>query len=218
MSPTTELADAFSRLDSRSRIFPRVARAVAALLLVAGSVVLGLSVRAPFWRMELVAPQYPKGLNLRVYLNRVEGDVDEVNTLNHYIGVGKLELGAVIERALGIPATCALATLLLAGSVAAALRRRWASLLALPAVGFPAGFVVDLSYWMHRLSTNLDPHAPIKMKNITFALSGETKVAQFVSRTAFDHGFDLAVAAAIAALVACVLVEVAARVDRRGVA
>jgi hypothetical protein len=210
-----ELSEAF-RLENRPRRFPRLVGALAALLLLTSSIVLGLSIKSPFWSMELKAPQYPKGLHLSVFLNRVEGDVEEVDTLNHYIGVGRLELGAAVERALGIPATCALATLLLAGAGAALARRRWATLFALPAVAFPGGFVIDLAYWMHRLSTNLDPHAPIKMKNITFALSGETKVAQFVSRTAFEHGFHLTVAAAAGALVACLLVELAARLDRRG--
>ena len=36
----------------------------------------------PYWHMELVAPQYPKGLHLTAYVNRVEGHVREINGLN----------------------------------------------------------------------------------------------------------------------------------------
>ena len=35
----------------------------------------------------LFAPQYPEGLNIIVYPNKLEGEIDIVNGLNHYIGM-----------------------------------------------------------------------------------------------------------------------------------
>ncbi|MEY4057346.1 MAG: hypothetical protein EBU05_00745 [Chitinophagia bacterium] len=41
----------------------------------------------PIWRIELNAPQYPEGLSMSIYANRIGGNVDIINGLNHYIGM-----------------------------------------------------------------------------------------------------------------------------------
>ena len=41
----------------------------------------------PIWRIDLDAPQYPEGLNLLIYANKLGGNVDIINGLNHYIGI-----------------------------------------------------------------------------------------------------------------------------------
>jgi len=173
----------------------------AALALSAAAALVGAS-RLPFWEMALKAPQYPDGLKLTVYLDRIEGDVDEVDSLNHYIGVGKIADGAKFERAVSMPGIYAMGAILVLAPVVGR-RKFW--LLATPVVLFPIIFAVDLKYWMHRLSTDLDPHAPFKMKPFSFALFGESKVAQFVSTTSFSAGYWIVVGAALAALAALLL-------------
>ena len=42
------------------------------------------------WRIELEAPQYPEGLVLQLHANKIGGDVDIINGLNHYIGMATL--------------------------------------------------------------------------------------------------------------------------------
>src|SRR6476660_6018926 len=44
----------------------------------------------PMWRIELAAPQYPEGLVLQLHANKIGGDVDVINGLNHYIGMKTL--------------------------------------------------------------------------------------------------------------------------------
>ena len=50
---------------------------------------------APLWRIELVAPQYPEGLGLRIWVNQITGikpnDLNSINGLNHYIGMRAIE-------------------------------------------------------------------------------------------------------------------------------
>lgn len=58
----------------------RVLMAVASLLL------LGLFF-LPAWRIDLFAPQYPEGLMMNIWINRISGDVEIINGLNHYIGM-----------------------------------------------------------------------------------------------------------------------------------
>lgn len=44
----------------------------------------------PVWRIDLFAPQYPEGLVMKIWLAKLSGDVDIINGLNHYIGMGKI--------------------------------------------------------------------------------------------------------------------------------
>src|SRR4051794_20044674 len=99
----------------------------------------------PYWLMTLHAPQYPQGLHVNAYLNRLEGDVDEIDDLNHYIGMRKLGEAAQFERNVAIGATIALA-LLMQGAVL--IHSRWATLLVLPTICFPVFFLIDLHLWM----------------------------------------------------------------------
>ena len=41
----------------------------------------------PAWRIDLFAPQYPEGLSMYIWINKLSGDVEIINGLNHYIGM-----------------------------------------------------------------------------------------------------------------------------------
>lgn len=66
------------------------------LLVLAGLCILS-AIYFPIWRIELDAPQYPEGLGLLIYANRLAGDVDIINGLNHYIGMKTLHAEEFIE-------------------------------------------------------------------------------------------------------------------------
>ena len=59
------------------------------LLVLVGLLFIG-SLFVPMWRIELNAPQYPEGLMLQLHANKIGGDVDIINGLNHYIGMATL--------------------------------------------------------------------------------------------------------------------------------
>ena len=59
-------------------------------LLLIASVLLLSSIFFPLWRIELEAPQYPEGLVLQLHADKLAGDVDIINGLNHYIGMKTL--------------------------------------------------------------------------------------------------------------------------------
>jgi len=180
------------------------ATAAGRLLIGLGAVCLAASVWLPYWGMRVSAPQYPKGLHLTAYLDRLEGDVREIDGLNHYIGMRPLGEAAVIERKLGIPGVWAMAAgLLLIAWLGR--RRRWLFLLVLPAVAFPWVFASDLYWWLRDFGLNLDPRAPLSsaVKPFVPPLFGTGKIAQFASHAWFGPGFYLAVAASVAALIGC---------------
>src|SRR6478735_7055687 len=51
----------------------------------------------PLWRIDLIAPQYPEGLFLLIHSNKLSGNVDIINGLNHYIGMKTLHSGDFVE-------------------------------------------------------------------------------------------------------------------------
>ena len=165
-----------------------------------GVVLLAVSLYAwsyvlPVWESHIVAPQYPNGLSVRVYLDRVEGDTMEVNILNHYVGMCHVEDMATLERSLS------LFMLIFVGSAALfALtldRLGWRTLLALPLVLFPVGMICDLLGWLYYSGHALDPTSALSMTVKPFMpkLVGYQKVANFHVWSSLGWGTWLQVAA-----------------------
>ncbi|MEX2217559.1 MAG: nitrous oxide reductase family maturation protein NosD [Phycisphaerales bacterium] len=167
------------------------------VLLSVARVLLLVSVFLPYWHMELVAPQYPGGLFLTAYVNHLTGDVKEIDGLNHYIGMRPLGEAAHFEKSIAVWAVIAM-FLMVEGAMF--IHSRWALLLALPAVLFPAGFLADLQYWMAEFGQNLDPSAPLSasVKPFTPTVLGEGGIGQF--RTYADIGLGLWLAFASSAI------------------
>ncbi len=170
------------------------------VLFVAASWILILSLVFPYWSMELRAPQYPQGLKVTIYLTHLAGDVKEVDTLNHYVGMAPLDEAAKIERTL---APVALATIALVMELLAFVRRKWAAVLALPAILFPVVFLGDMYFWLYNYGHNLDPNAPLNhvIEPFTPPLFGRGTVGQFETIARLGIGFWMAVAAAILMMV-----------------
>ena len=72
----------------------RVLLAIAAILLLVLFV-------APLWHVALDAPQYPEGIGMKIWINTVTGakenDLENINNLNHYIGMKRIEPDAIPE-------------------------------------------------------------------------------------------------------------------------
>ncbi len=164
-----------------------------ALFLVA-AVLLLISIFLPYWQLTLHAPQYPGGLTVVSYLNRVEGDVSEIDGLNHYIGMRPLGQAATFERSISIIGVVVLTLLVLA---AVFVHNRWAAFLALPALLFPVIFVADLQFWLANFGQNLDPTAALSssIKPFIPPALGEGHIAQFSTTAAPSIGLWLAILA-----------------------
>ena len=108
--------------------------------------------------MKLRAPQYPNGLTVVGYVNRMEGDVHEIDELNHYIGMKPLDQAAQLERRIAIGSLWTFAGLLILGTI---IHNRVSALLVLPALLFPLCFLLDLHFWLAHFGQHLDPHAPL---------------------------------------------------------
>lgn len=189
------------RIDLEERQRHPVRYAAPGALLSVARVLLLISVFLPWWHMELEAPQYPNGLFLTAYVNHLSGDVKEIDGLNHYIGMRPLHEAGSLEREMSVWAVIAMA-LLMEGAVL--VHRRWAVLLALPAVLFPAGFLLDLQYWMQKFGQHLDPGAPLSasVKPFTPTILGEGGIGQFKTYAELGGGMYAAIGASVFAVLA----------------
>lgn len=184
-----------------SELDRRRARYIApGLMLTLARVLLLVSIFVPYWTMTLKAPQYPKGLHVQAYVNRLEGDVAEIDGLNHYIGMRPLNDAAHLERTLAIAMIVAL-VLMVEGALY--VHSRWAAVLTLPSLLFPAFFLLDLYYWLHTFGQNLDPHAPLSnsIKPFTPPVLGVGKIGQFETIARAGPGWWLAAVAAVLTVV-----------------
>ena len=122
----------------------------------------------PMWRITLIAPQYPNGVTMYIWINQLSGDspgtLQNINILNHYVGMKYIEPESIPELKY-FPYVVIAMTLL--GLVAAAVNRRngflaWAVLMAiLAAIG-----IYDFYLWEYDYGHNLSPNAPIKIPGI----------------------------------------------------
>jgi nitrous oxidase accessory protein len=163
----------------------------AAALLSAGLVM--LSAGLPLWTMTMTAPQYRHGLHLKAYGSGMQGDLRELNIINHYIGMATIDPRPALEVAMFpigiglVAALCLLAPL-----------HRWLRRLALTAtIALPVGIVIDLQMWLYRFGHSLDPKAPIRMPPFTPLIVGVSKLGNFVTTSMVSTGILCMVAAAI---------------------
>ena len=163
----------------------RLAVAAVSLLLLAVYVV-------PLWHIDLIAPQYPEGLGLRIWVNQITGlkpgDLNSINGLNHYIGMRAIEPASFPELRY-MP--WLLGGAIAVGLVVALVGRRpllyaWAGLFTLGAV---AG-LADFWKWGYQYGHELDPKAIIKVPGMSYQppLIGSRQLLNFHATSWPDLG------------------------------
>lgn len=164
---------------------------------VAAAIVLMIvSYFLPLWKMHLLAPQYPDGLDLAAYGNRMEGDLQEINSLNHYVGVKPIEPDSVFELKLFPSALWLTVTVLIASALM--MRPGWKRYLVAALLWtFPVGLLLDLQFWLYNYGHDRDPTAPYRIPDFTTKVIGTTHVVNFTSETMVAAGFWTMVSAAL---------------------
>jgi len=131
----------------------------------------------PIWVMKLRAPQYPEGLTLTIYTNAIRGDLQKINTLNHYVGMHPITASDFREFTY-LPQLLTLFGFM--ALVAALVNRRIIALLGwLAFTGFAIYMFRDYAYWLWHYGHDLNPRAAIKLDTFTPPLIGYSKMANF---------------------------------------
>lgn len=169
-------------------------------ILVLAALLLVVSMFQPYWSITMTAPQYPKGLTVEVYVNHLEGDMGEIDGLNHYLGMPPLDEGGRFERQISIPALAMLGLLLIAATF---IHSKWAAILALPALLWPVIFLADLWLILYTYGHSIDPESALggAIDPFTPPILGTGKIAQFGTVAELQAGFYLALAAVAVILV-----------------
>lgn len=169
-------------------------------LLMFAALILMISMMLPYWSMKMTAPQYPKGLKVNVYVNHLDGDIREIDSLNHYLGMPPLDEGGRLERSFSVVAIAALGLLLVASVF---VHNKGAALLVFPVIAYPVVFLADLWYILYTYGHSIDPKSALggAIKPFTPPLFGEGKIGQFGTFASAEIGLFLAVLAVLVALV-----------------
>jgi len=143
-----------------------------------------LSFAFPLWRISMDAPQYPDGLTMDIYLHRVTGgndghDIQEINTLNHYIGMQAItreELRDLDWMPFAIVAMAALA-------LRAALLGNVRTMIDLSMITAYVSLVAfgRFVYMLYEFGHNLDPKAPVRVAPFMPVVFGSKKIANFMT-------------------------------------
>jgi copper chaperone NosL len=169
-------------------------------ILMLAAFLLMISIFLPYWRMTMTAPQYPKGLTVEVYVNHLEGDMREIDELNHYLGMPPLDEGGRMERSFSVYAVLAFGLLLIAGVF---IGNQWAGVLAIPVLAYPFVFIADLWLILYRYGHSIDPESALgnAIPPFTPPILGVGNVGQFGTIASFEIGFYLVLAAIVVVLV-----------------
>jgi copper chaperone NosL len=140
------------------------------IILLIASLILIATYFVPIWKIDLNAPQYPEGLGLRIWLDEIGGlkpnDLQNINGLNHYIGMKEIEPESIPELKI-MPFI--IAFMILFGLVNVfvgkpVLPKIWVMTFIL--IGIVG--LVDFYLWGYNYGHNLNPGAPIKVPGMTY--------------------------------------------------
>ncbi len=156
------------------------------IFLSALTLLIGLYV--PLWQILMWAPQYPEGLEMKIWIDNITGDVKIISALNHYIGMRPIELSMFPEFSF---MKYILIAIVGVGLLAAIINRIIAIIiytLTIMAAGVAA--LVDFYLWGYDYGHNLDPNAPIVVPGMAYQppLIGYKQLLNFTAYSGPDVG------------------------------
>ena len=158
----------------------------ARLVLLVLVVPLVLTFSAPLWKISMTAPQYPNGLSMEIYAHKIEGGnggqhIKEINTLNHYIGMHKIDRAELSDLD-WIPFALGLLVVLTLRCAAIGNVRALVDLVVV--AGYIGAFAFGkFVYKLYVFGHNLDPDAPLKIEPFTPAIFGTKQIANFSTQS-----------------------------------
>jgi copper chaperone NosL len=179
------------------------------IIVIFASLILILSFFFPIWYIDLEAPQYPEGIGLEIWLNKITGqkphDLANINGLNHYIGMKEIVPDAIPELKI-MPFI--IIFLILFGLISGISGKKslvyiWIVLFfVIAAVGF-----YDFYMWEYDYGHNLNPHAAIKIPGMAYQppLIGSKMLLNFNAISMPHIGLWLMVFAVVLAVVALII-------------
>jgi copper chaperone NosL len=178
---------------------------ISRIAMITGALALAAVLFVPLWRIDLAAPQYPEGLSLLIYPNKLGGSVDIINGLNHYIGMKTLHTEDFIEFTVLPYIILFYALLFLAAGIIG--KRKFLNTVFVLFLVFGIVAMADFWKWEYNYGHNLNPDAAIKVPGMSYQppLIGYKQLLNFSAYSIPDTGGWIFVGAGVLALVCVVL-------------
>lgn len=124
----------------------------------------------PLWRIKLEAPQYPEGIEMYIWINKITGSeantLNSINILNHYIGMKAISPESIPELKY-FPIVNIV--LLVLGFLVFLLNKKYFRLSWTIILIILAGLAVyDFYLWEYEYGHNLEPGAPIQIPGMVY--------------------------------------------------
>jgi copper chaperone NosL len=161
---------------------------ISRVLIVISALAMVSAYFVPLWQILMWAPQYPEGLEMKIWINNLTGDVRIISALNHYIGMKHIEVSMFPEFKYMI---YIVGVMIAIGLLTAILNRR--IMLVIFAGLIVAGGIaalVDFYLWGYDYGHNLDPTAPIVVPGMSYQppLIGTKQLLNFTAFSGPDIG------------------------------
>ncbi len=174
------------------------------ILLILSSALLVCSAFTPIWQIDLDAPQYPEGLNLKIYADKLGGDVEIINGLNHYIGMKTLHTVDFVEFSILRFIIFFFALFAIITAVLGKKKLLYALLFTFVLFGVVAMF--DFWRWEYNYGHDLNPHAAIIIPDMAYQppLIGFKQLLNFGAYSIPDIGGWLFIGSGLCMLIAVI--------------
>lgn len=172
------------------------------IIIISVSALMIAALFLPTWDISLEAPQYPEGLGMQIWLNKITGDLNTINGLNHYIGMKKIEPDSIKELSI-MPFI--LGFLVITGIAVGLSGRKkllavWVIIFVL--LGAAGGY--DFYMWEYDYGHDLNPEAAIKVPGMSYQppLLGTKQLLNFTASSYPAEGGFIIIGAGIISLLA----------------
>lgn len=158
----------------------------------------------PLWRILMWAPQYPEGLEMKIWINNITGDVKIISALNHYIGMRHIEVSMFPEFEYMI---YLLAAVIAIGLLAAVINLLWmVGVYVAVIISSGIAALVDFYLWGYDYGHNLDPNAAIVVPGMSYQppVIGTKQLLNFTAFSGPDIGGWVFIASGLLAIGALV--------------
>nr|MBL0721554.1 cytochrome C [Sulfurovaceae bacterium] len=158
----------------------------------------------PIWAVSLEAPNYPKeafpeGIPVFFHFDGYSGEVHEMNTINHYVGMDPMWVGGQLEREIGAYSLLLLTIFYILFIAYNNIIFTYAMLIP---VSLPIIFLADYSAWLYWFGHNLHDWGAFKIKPFMPTVFGDGKIAQFTTHSYPTIGFYMLMAISLLSLLA----------------
>ena len=171
-------------LESRLRLSEKsTMKKLPRILFIIASLGLLLVFTAPIWRITLEAPQYPDGVTMYIWINKLggktKGTLQNINILNHYVGMKEINPESIPELKY-FPVVIIFMSVLGVVAGFSGNRKLWLAWIVLLIMLGILG-IYDFYLWEYDYGHNLADDAPIKVPGMVYQppLIGSKKLLNF---------------------------------------